>query len=117
MTTEAGFSITLVQSREVFLKGGLGGLILYGDRGSVRADRDGYELFDADGQGERLEWPVSDLSDYALEMEAFADAVSGDTWGPTTAESERRSLAVVMAGYESAEREERIRLSEAYGDL
>lgn len=117
LTTEAGFSITLVQSREVFLKGRLGGLILYGDRGSVRTDRDGYELFDADGQGERLEWPVSDLSDYALEMEAFVDAVSGDTWGPTTAESERRSLAVVMAGYESAEREERIRLSEAYGDL
>lgn len=117
LTTEAGFSISLMQSREVFLKGGLDGVILYGDRGSLRADREGYEFYDGDGPRGRLEWPVSELSDYAAEMEAFVDAVSGDAWGPTTAESERRSLAVVMAGYESAEREERIRLSEVFGNL
>ena len=117
LTTTAGFSITLMQSREVFLRDGLDCFILYGDRGSLRATRDGYEIYDGAGRGETQQWPESPLSDYALEMEAFADAVTGDSWGPTTAESERRSLAVVLAGYDSAEREERVRLSEAYGNI
>ncbi len=92
-------------------------MTLYGDRGSLHSGRDGYVIYDGDGKGEPMAWPDDDLSDYAHEMEAFADAVSGNAWGPTTAESERRSLAVVLAGYVSAEREAPVRLNEMYPDI
>ena len=114
LTTAAGNSIALMQSREVYLSGGLGGLTVFGDRGTLRADREGYECFNADGSTGECAWPDTALSDYALEMEAFADAVAGDDWGRTTAISARRSLAVVMAGFDSVLRGARIRISEAY---
>lgn len=116
-TTEVGFSITLKQSREVFLKGGLGGVVIYGDRWSFHADRDGYVLSDGNGRGAHQVWPTSELSDYALEIEAFADACAGDAWGAATAAFKLRSLAVVVAGFESVEWQELVRLSERYGDI
>ena len=81
---------------------------------ALRADREGYECFNADGSTGECAWPDTALSDYALEMEAFSDAVAGDDWGRTTAISERRSLAVVMEGFDSVLRGERIRISAAY---
>ena len=50
-------------------------------------------------------------------MEAFADYVAGVAVGPTTAHSKRRSLAIVQAGYESAETGRPINLRDRFGEL
>jgi predicted dehydrogenase len=47
-------------------------------------------------------YPVQPLSSYALELRAFVGQVRGRGVGPTTGESERRTLAVIEAGLESA---------------
>ena len=47
----------------------------------------------------------------------YADYVAGTAVGPTTAASERRSLAIVQAGYESAQNEEPINLKVRFGEL
>ena len=102
--TEKGYQIALMQSREVYVKGGLKGITIFGDRGTVRAGDERYEVFGADGrQGTAVTYPQAPLSPYALEMEAFADYVTDGTLGPTGAASETRSLAVVLAACESAE--------------
>ena len=62
LTKELDFSITLLQSSEVFLKGGFGGAVIYGDRWSFHADRNGYVLFDGNGRGAHQVWPTSELS-------------------------------------------------------
>ena len=112
-------SVSVVQTCETRLPGNLGGWTLYGDRGTLRAGRDGAEWFGEEpGAPPRLlSYPGSELSDYALELEAFADTVAGCSEGPTTARSERRSLAIVLAGYESAARGETVRLKERFGQL
>jgi predicted dehydrogenase len=60
---------------------------------------------------------VESLSEYAQEMEAFADYVAGVSVGPTTGESERRSLAIVQAGYESAQSGQPVNLRRRFGNL
>ena len=50
-------------------------------------------------------------------IEAFADCVPADVEGPTTGQSERRSLAAVQAGYESARSGQAINLRERFGPL
>lgn len=62
-------------------------------------------------------YPEQALSDYAQEMEAFADAVAGESSGLTDASSERRTLAVVQAGYESARSGKPVNLAERFGFL
>lgn len=62
-------------------------------------------------------YPPQVLSSYAEELEAFADYVAGEAPGPTTGEGERRSLAVVQAGYESVESGLPVRLSDRFADL
>ena len=57
------------------------------------------------------------LSPFAQEIEAFADYVLSGTEGPTSGRSERRSLAIVQAGYESARSGEVIDLRERFGEL
>jgi predicted dehydrogenase len=75
---------------------------LYGDNGSLRAMPDYCEVYGNDGEPQRIAYPDAALSDYALELEAFADHVAERRDGPTTGRSERRSLAIIQAGYESA---------------
>jgi UDP-N-acetyl-2-amino-2-deoxyglucuronate dehydrogenase len=121
MTMASGIHVSVVQTCETRLPANLGGYTLHGERGSVRVGRDGIEVF-----GENIEpgqepliipVPEDGLSDYAQEIEAFADYVSGVAVGPTTAESERRSLAVVQAGYESIESGVPVDLRKRFGDL
>jgi predicted dehydrogenase len=119
LTLESGVHVALIQSSETRLPGNLGGYVLHGDRGTARASSAGYELFDGES-GDLpviLPYPVDELSDYAQEIEAFADQVAGRADGPTTGRSERRSLAIVQAGYESARSGLPISLRDRFGDL
>lgn len=121
LTMRNGIHVSVVQSCETRLKGNLRGYVIHGDQGSVRASREAYEVFNeqlgSDQQPRVLGYPPETLSSYAQEIEAFADYVAGVCVGPTTAESERRSLAIVQAGYESARSGRPIVLAERFGDL
>ena len=103
-TMESGIHVSVVQTCETRLPHK--GYIIYGDEGVVRISNEGCEVYSSnvpDRPPGFLNYPEEALSDYAQEMEAFADYVAGTAVGPTTAESERRSLAIVQAGYESAQ--------------
>lgn len=117
MTTETGYQVSILQSREVHLKGGLRGITIYGDRGTVRTTDSGYDVYGADGLIGSHPWPEEALSEYAREIRDFVTYARGGDPGPTTAESERRSLAVVQAGYESAESGQVINIRNRFGDI
>ena len=117
LTLETGVNVSVVQTAETKLPANLGGYILHGDAGSVRASREGYEVFAPDHALQTFTYPQEALSEYAQELEAFADYVSGVSVGPTTAESERRSLAIVQAGYESAQSGRPVSLKQRFGDI
>ncbi len=117
LTLETGVQVSVLQSCEVRLKGTLEGFVIHGDRGSLRANTEGCERFGEEGETLRLDYPESGLSDYALEMEAFADYVTDGVVGPTSGSSERRSLAVVQAGYESARSGKPVHLETRFGKL
>jgi predicted dehydrogenase len=120
LTMESGIHVFVAQTSETRLPGNLGGYVLYGDRGSLRAYRDGCEIFDNTAGNKEpllLAYPEMALSSYAQEMEAFADYVTGVSEGPTTGYSERRSVAIVQAGYESARTGKPIHLRSHFGTL
>ncbi len=118
LTMESGFQVLVVQTCEARLKGMLGGYIIHGDRGSLQASQEeGCDIFGDDQEPIYLNYPEAPLSDYALEMEAFADYVAGIAEGPTTGRSERRTLAIVQAGYESARTGEPVNLKTRFGEL
>ncbi len=118
LTLKRGAHVSVVQTCETRLSHNLGGFIIHGDQGSIRASRDGYQIFNDDHQNPSLiPYPAEVLSAYAQEMEAFADYVTGVAVGPTTGESERRSLAVVQAGYESVQSGQPVNLQERFGAL
>jgi predicted dehydrogenase len=121
LTMKSGIHVSVVQTSETRLPGNLGGYVLYGDRGSMRASRDGCEAYGnaagSDQEALVLKYPEDALSSYAQEMEAFADYVAGIFDGPTTGHSERRSLSVVQAGYESARDGKPVHLEERFGQL
>ena len=82
--------------------------------------RDGVEaLSSVDGSTAEPGGYVRDepLSAFALEFRAFADCVLKGVEGPTTGRSERRSLAVVQAGYESAATGRPVNIRHRFGDL
>jgi predicted dehydrogenase len=120
-TLDGGASVHVVQSCEVDLPADFARYVIHGDEGTIRATREECELLRAaEGHAGSLRYvdrPTDELSEYARELEAFADYVSGEAVGPTTAESERRSLAVVQAGYESALAGEPVILRERFGDI
>ncbi len=99
----SGLSVTILQTCESTIPDGWDGFRLYGTRGLLRASTAGFRVYPPAASAGALDevYPESHLSSYALELEAFADYVAEGTPGPTTAESERRTLAVVQAGYES----------------
>ena len=53
----------------------LGGYVLHGDRGTVRASAAGCEVFPSEGEPFTLPYPEDPLSEYAREMEAFDRAI------------------------------------------
>ena len=121
LTMERGIHVSLVQTCETRLPHKLGRYAFYGDEGCVRASEEGCEVFSSAGdRGQEPMFPSHPeeaLSSYAQEMEAFADYVAGLSVGPTTGSSERRSLAIVQAGYESARTGQPVHLKERFGEL
>jgi predicted dehydrogenase len=118
LSLASGVQVAVLQTCEVSLTGDLPGYTLYGHEGVIRASQAGYTVYDKDGaQSLRQDWPPLAISDYAAEIEAFADYVTIGREGPTTGYSERRSLAVVQAGYESAQSGRPVNLKERFGEL
>jgi predicted dehydrogenase len=118
LTLRSGVHISIMQTCEIRFPHNLGGYIIHGERGSLRASDAGYELFTADDESPQLNpYPAMELSDYAREVEAFADYVAGDEFAPTTGRSERRTLAIVQAGYESMKSGKPINLTDRFGEI
>jgi predicted dehydrogenase len=118
---ENGVPLALAQTCESKPFHSVQGYKLFGDRGSLRAWGEGYETYlheKRTSSPQPIEaYPEAKLTPYAREMEAFADYVDGSHVGPTTGESERRSLAVVEAGYLSARTGKPVDLASRYGRL
>lgn len=116
---ESGTVVWLVQTTETDLGPLLRGFQIHGDRGSVIAHPEGYEVHRKDQGGGRASfaYPLQPFSSYALELRAFADTVCGRSPGPTTGESERRTLAVIEAGLESARNGAPVALRERFPEL
>ena len=117
LTMTSGIHVTILQSAETRFRGATGGYLIHGERGSIRASNQGYELL-MDGEDPVLRpYPTKELSSYARELEAFACYVAGDDSAPTTGASERRTLAVIQAGYESAPSGHAVNLTQRFGAL
>ena len=115
---DSGFVVSVLQTCEARIKGAQSGFVIHGDKGSIQACEDGCNLISTEGAEElRLDYPDSSLSSYALELEAFVDLIEDGIEGPTTAQSERRSLAVIQAGYESARTGQPVCLKDRFGSL
>lgn len=121
LTFDSGISLSIVQTSETRLGPDLNGYTIYGDSGVLRATKQHYQIDYADGGDEtgpqEAPFEPAELSEYAQEMEAFADYITGINEGPTTGESERRSLAVVQAGYESVATGQPIHIGTRFGDI
>ncbi len=119
LTLQSGVNVSVLHTCEVELKNRLGGYMIYGDRGSVHAHHEGCDVYHAENgsRPEFVAYPHAELSEYALEIEAFADYVLAEVVGPTTGRSERKSLAIVQAGYESAQTGQPVHLRDRFGEL
>jgi predicted dehydrogenase len=116
LTLKTGVHVSVVQTAETHL-GDWSGYVLYGDAGVARASGHGVEVLTSTRERLTLDYPEHTLSAYAQEMEAFADYVAGVSVGPTTGRSERRSLAIVQAGYESSETGQPVNLRTRFGEI
>ena len=118
---DSGVVVWLVQTTETHLKPKLTGFRLYGDAGVVIANDEEMEVYEGDprdgDQPDVQAYPEAALSPYALELAAFADSVADRSVGPTTGESERRTLAVIEAGFESAKTRKPVDLRERYSEI
>lgn len=121
ITLESGVNVMLTQTAETRMPAGFGKYLLYGDRGMINALPDRALFYGKDlkkGEGpEELAYPEEELSAYAQELAAFVDYAENGIEGPTTGVSERRSLAIVQAGYESAKTGKAINIKERFGAL
>lgn len=107
---ENGLAVHFVHTTETNIPTRFNGFQLYGEGGLVIGGRyGGYDQYLTPGDPQapqapptHHDYPNPGLSEYALELVAFARAVRGIDPGPTDGRSERRSLAVVEAGIESA---------------
>ncbi len=112
LTMDNGALVDVVQTIEFALDMSM---VIHGDRGTLTVTTTTVEL-----QGDReyrADHPTDGLSSYAREIVAFADHLEGRRKGPTDGRSERRSLAVVQAGYESAATGLPIRIRERFGEI
>lgn len=121
LTLASGVPVAVFQTAETHLPHHLKGYTLYGDAGAARAGRTGIEVFseklDPDEKPVFFPYPEEALSPYAQEIAAFARYVAGGTPGPTTGYSERRSVAIIQAGYESVESGKPVNLMTRFGEL
>jgi predicted dehydrogenase len=116
-----GLAVTFTQTTETNIPRHLRGFQLYGERGVVLGSRlGGYAVYHTetggDGPPEHHQYPEG-LSEYALELAAFARQVRSGDPGPTDGRSERRSLAVLEAGIESIRTGSRVVLAERFPEL
>ncbi len=107
LVLENGLTAHFAQTTETNIPERLRGFQLYGEAGVVIGGRyGGYDQYltteDQDAPGTHHAYPDLGFSEYALELEAFARTVRGDEVGPTDGRAERRSLAILEAGAESA---------------
>jgi predicted dehydrogenase len=121
LTLASGLPIAIVQSSETRLLGNLGGYIIHGERGSVRAGKQQAEIFLADAADpdtpEIVVYPRPALSEFAQEIAAFAASAASGEEGLTSGRSERRTLAIVQAGYESIAAGAPVDLCRRFGPL
>ena len=117
LTLESGVQVSVLQTAESRLYADLGGYVLHGDRGSIRSGVDQSLLFTDEEDGKVIVYPPEKESVYAQEIESFADYVAGVSPGVTTGTVERRSLAIVEAGYESCDSGQPVNLADRFGSL
>ncbi|MBT7860681.1 MAG: Gfo/Idh/MocA family oxidoreductase [Gemmatimonadetes bacterium] len=117
LTLSSGASVHVVQSSETRFPADMGGYTIFGDLGCLRARRDKCWFIDDEGEQECVTMPAAQPSEFAQELAGFAQWVLGEDPGPTTGRSERRSLAIVQAGYESAASGRPIDLVQRFGEL
>lgn len=119
LTLASGLPIAIIQSSETRLPGNLGGYVIHGERGSLRAGPHNAELFLTDAPEpntpQQIAYPTHPLSEYAQEIAAFAVAVQHGQAGLTSGRSERQTLAIVQAGYESIARGQPVHLDARFG--
>ncbi len=113
----SGASVHVVQSAVARFSGDTSGYTIIGDSGCLRAQHDQCCFIDDDGTKECISLPVPPLSEFGQELAAFAAWVRGGEPGPTTGRSERRSLAIVQAGYKSAASGQPVNLLERFREL
>ena len=121
LTMESGLTVQLVQSCETKYAPNQTGTTLYGEKGTVHSNRNraivrSTDIYPDLSDPLRIEHPELELSEYALELQAFADWIVRDTPPLTDGAGERQSLAVIQAGYESAQSGKPINLRERFGD-
>lgn len=118
---ENGVVVSLAQTAETDLQPRLSGFRLYGDRGVVIGREHSYDVFIGDpregDQPTTVPYPPQEHSPFALELSAFVETVRGGMPGHTTGRSERRTLAVIEAGYETARTRQPIDLRERYPQI
>jgi predicted dehydrogenase len=116
LTMASGVTVQLLQTAETKIPADLAGYVLHGDRGSLHAHAADCRVFADDQNPTTVTIPPLKYTEHALELAAFADAVAG-VEGPTSGVSERRSLAVMQAGYESMASGQLVHLSTRFGLL
>lgn len=110
--------VQLIQTAESKVKGPAGGYAVYGTEGVLRAYEDRIDVLDDQGTTiEVIECPSPLLSSFASEILDFCEYVQTGRAGPTTGESELRTLAVVEAGYQSMSTGRPVDLRERYPGL
>ena len=122
---KSGLAVHFVHTTETNIPQRLHGLQLYGEGGAVIGGRyGGYDLYLTPGDpltpqapATHHDYPDPGLSEYALELAAFARAVRRSEPGPTDGRSERRSVAIIEAGIESARTGRPVDLDEQFPDL
>lgn len=122
LTMASGLPVALVQTCDTELGVSERGCVFHGTHGTVRVGRDDVEMLSTANEpstaGHYAAIADADTpSEYALEWRAFADYVSRDVEGPTSGRRERRPLAVVQAGHESAASGLPVSIRERFGDL
>ncbi|MBM3957931.1 MAG: hypothetical protein FJ313_07770 [Gemmatimonadetes bacterium] len=120
LTMASGLNVSLTQTCETRFPSDQPRYVLHGQRGTVPALRDEAHVSSADlGRGEphRIPYPDDPLSDYTPEFQALATLIARGAEGPTSARSQRRTLAVVQAGYESAATGRPVVLAQRFPDV
>lgn len=113
---KSGLNIQLAQSCETDFAPERLGTTVFGTEGTFFSGKNGISVQSKDSDVPlHIDHPAQELSDYALEFQAFANWITQGQKPPTTGRHERGSLAVIQAGYESAADGQPVDLTERFG--